>query len=162
MLAIFVAYELKRDDPMLDVRFFTNPRFTAASISVTLVSFALFGFIFMATQYLQFVMGYSPLSAGVHTIPFALAVMVMAPRSAKLVERFGTKRVVATGMLLFAVGLFVASTSTVTSGYSIVLRRHRADGLGHGAHDRSGDRVDHGLAAEGEGRRRVGGQRHHP
>jgi EmrB/QacA subfamily drug resistance transporter len=120
VLAIFVAYELKRDEPMLDVRFFSNPRFTAASISVTLVSFALFGFIFMATQYLQFVMGYSPLSAGVHTIPFALAVMVMAPRSAKLVERFGTKRVVATGMLLFAVGLLVASTSTVTSGYSIV------------------------------------------
>ena len=120
VLAIFVAYELKRDEPMLDVRFFSNPRFTAASISVTLVSFALFGFIFMATQYLQFVMGYSPLSAGVHTIPFALAVMVMAPRSAKLVERFGTKRVVATGMLLFAVGLLVASTSTVTSGYGIV------------------------------------------
>ena len=121
VLAIFVAYELKHDQPMLDVRFFKNPRFTAASISVTLVSFALFGFIFMATQYLQFVMGYSPLSAGVHTIPFALAVMVMAPRSAKLAERFGTKRVVATGMLLFAVGLLVASTSTVTSGYGVVL-----------------------------------------
>ncbi len=121
VLAIFVAYELHHDEPMLDVRFFSNARFTAASISVTLVSFALFGFIFMATQYLQFVMGYSPLSAGVHTIPFALAVMVMAPRSARLVERFGTKRVVATGMLLFAVGLLVASTSTVTSGYGIVL-----------------------------------------
>ncbi len=121
VLAIFVAYELRHDEPMLDVRFFSNARFTAASISVTLVSFALFGFIFLSTQYLQFVLGYSPLSAGVHTIPFALAVMVMAPRSAKLVERFGTKRVVATGMLLFAVGLLVASTSTVTSGYGIVL-----------------------------------------
>jgi fucose permease len=121
VLAIFIAYELRHDDPMLDVRFFQNPRFTAASVSVTLVSFALFGFIFMSTQYLQFVMGYSPLSAGVHTIPFALAVMVMAPRSAKLVERFGTKRIVATGMLLFAVGLVVASTSTVSSGYGIVL-----------------------------------------
>ena len=75
----------------------------------------------MSTQYLQFVMGYSPLLAGVHTIPFALAVMVMAPRSAKLVERFGTKRVVATGMLMFAIGLVVASTSTVSSGYGIVL-----------------------------------------
>ncbi len=121
VLAIFIAYELRHEDPMLDVRFFKNPRFTAASVSVTLVSFALFGFIFMSTQYLQFVMGYSPLSAGVHTIPFALAVMVMAPRSAKLVERFGTKRVVATGMLMFAIGLVVASTSTVSSGYGIVL-----------------------------------------
>ena len=121
VLATFIAFELRHEDPMLDVRFFQNPRFTAASVSVTLVSFALFGFIFMSTQYLQFVMGYSPLSAGVHTIPFALAVMVMAPRSAKLVERFGTKRVVATGMLLFAVGLVVASMSTVSSGYGIVL-----------------------------------------
>ena len=60
VLAIFVAYELKHDEPMLDVRFFKNPRFTAASISVTLVSFALFGFIFMATQYLQFVHGLQP------------------------------------------------------------------------------------------------------
>ena len=121
VLAIFIAFELRHEDPMLDVRFFQNPRFTAASVSVTLVSFALFGFIFMSTQYLQFVMGYSPLSAGVHTIPFALAVMVMAPRSAKLVDRFGTKRVVATGMFFFAVGLVVASTSTVSSGYGIVL-----------------------------------------
>ncbi len=120
VLAIFVAYELRREEPMLDVRFFSNPRFTAASVSVTLVSFALFGFIFMATQYLQFVLGYSPLSAGLHTVPFAVAVMVMAPRSAKLAERFGTKRVVAGGMLIFAVGLVVASTSTVTSGYGIV------------------------------------------
>ena len=44
---------------MLDVRFFANPRFTAASVNVTLVFFALFGFIFLATQYLQFVLGYS-------------------------------------------------------------------------------------------------------
>ncbi|HTN81426.1 MAG TPA: DHA2 family efflux MFS transporter permease subunit [Acidimicrobiales bacterium] len=120
VLALFIVHELRTSEPMLDIRFFENARFTAASISVTLVSFALFGFIFMATQYLQFVLGYSPLSAGVHTIPFAVAVMVMAPRSAKIVERFGTKRVVATGMLLFALGLLVASTSTVTSGYGIV------------------------------------------
>ncbi len=104
-------------EPMLDVRFFKNPRFTAASTTVTLVFFALFGFIFLATQYLQFVLGYSPFQAGVRTLPFAVAMMVMAPSSSKLVERLGTKRVVVTGMLLFAAGLVVASTSTVTSGY---------------------------------------------
>ena len=61
---------------MLDVRFFRNPRFTAASVTVTLVFFALFGFIFLATQYLQFVLGYSPFEAGVRTLPFAVAMMV--------------------------------------------------------------------------------------
>ncbi len=110
-------WERRVAEPMLEVRFFKNPRFTAASTTVTLVFFALFGFIFLATQYLQFVLGYSPFEAGVRTLPFAVAMIVAAPSSSKLVERFGTKRVVVTGMLLFAAGLVVASTSTVTSGY---------------------------------------------
>jgi predicted MFS family arabinose efflux permease len=103
------------------VRFFANPRFTAASVNVTLVFFALFGFIFLATQYLQFVLGYSAFEAGLRTLPFAFALMVMAPLSSKAVQWFGTKRVVVTGMLLFASGLVVASTSKVDSGYEIVM-----------------------------------------
>jgi MFS family permease len=82
------------------------------------VSFALFGFIFMATQYLQLVMGYSALAAGVHTLPFAAAAMVTAPTSAKLAERFGTKRLVAGGLLSFALGLLIASTAGVDTGYT--------------------------------------------
>jgi EmrB/QacA subfamily drug resistance transporter len=118
--ALFVWWERRVQEPMLDVRFFQNPRFTAASSTVTLVFFALFGFIFLATQYLQFVLGFSPLQAGVRTLPFAAAMMITAPLSSKIVERLGTKRVVVTGMLLFSTGLVVASTSTVTSGYGRV------------------------------------------
>ena len=113
-------HELRTADPMLDIRFFRNPRFTAASVTVMLSFFALIGFVFMATQYLQFVLGYTPLEAGLRTLPFAGAMMVMAPLSSKVVERFGTKRVVVSGMLLFSAGLIVASTSTVTSGYTPV------------------------------------------
>src|SRR5215207_7793221 len=120
-LASFVWWERRIDEPMLDVRFFANPRFTAASVNVTLVFFALFGFIFLATQYLQFVLGYSAFEAGLRTLPFAFALMVMAPLSSKAVQWFGTKRVVVTGMLLFASGLVVASTSTVDTGYSRVM-----------------------------------------
>ena len=116
-LATFIAWERRVEFPMLDVRFFRNPRFTAASLTVTLVFFALIGFVFLATQYLQFVLGYSPLQAGIRTLPFALAMMLFAPVSSKLVEWAGTKRVVVTGMLVFTSGLVVASTSTVTSGY---------------------------------------------
>ena len=99
---------------MLDVRFFANPRFTAASVTVTLVFFALFGFIFLATQYLQFVLGYSRVRG---RRPHA-AVRVRADGDGAVCRRrwsqwFGTKRVVVTGMLVFAVGLVVASTSTV-------------------------------------------------
>src|SRR5205823_7627876 len=109
-LTAFVAWERRVEYPMLDVRFFRNPRFTAASLTVTLVFFALVGFIFLATQYLQFVLGYTPFEAGVRTLPFAIAMMIVAPSSSKLVEWAGTKRVVVTGMLVFACGLVVAST----------------------------------------------------
>jgi EmrB/QacA subfamily drug resistance transporter len=117
----FVLWERHVDEPMLDVRLFGNARFSAASVNVTLVFFALFGFIFLATQYLQFVLGYSAFDAGLRTLPFAGALMVMAPLSSKAVQWFGTKRVVVTGMLVFASGLVVASTSTVTSGYPRVM-----------------------------------------
>ncbi len=120
-LTTFVWWERRTTYPMLDVRFFRNPRFTAASLTVTLVFFALFGFIFLATQYLQFVLRYTPLEAGVRTLPFAGAMMITAPLSSKFVEWLGTKRVVVTGMLLFATGMVVASTSTVGSGYPRVL-----------------------------------------
>jgi EmrB/QacA subfamily drug resistance transporter len=116
-VAAFVAWERRYEHPMLNVRFFRNPRFTAASLTVTLVFFALIGFVFLATQYLQFVLGYSPLQAGIRTLPFALAMMVVAPVSSKVVEWLGTKRVVVAGMLVFAIGMVVASTSTVGSGY---------------------------------------------
>ena len=119
-LAGFVLWELRSRAPMLDVRFFSNPRFTAASLTISITFFALFGFIFLATQYLQFVLGYSAFEAGLRTLPFAAALMVMAPLSSKAVERFGTKRIVVLGMLVFASGLVVASTSTVTSGFAPV------------------------------------------
>src|SRR4051812_18326235 len=131
-LSSFVWWERRIDEPMLDVRFFANPRFTAASVNVTLVFFALFGFIFLATQYLQFVLGYSAFEAGLRTLPFAFALMVMAPLSSKAVQWFGTKRVVVTGMLLFASGLVVASTSTVDSGYGPVMLAMVLMGAGMG------------------------------
>jgi EmrB/QacA subfamily drug resistance transporter len=131
-LAGFVVWERHTAEPMLDVRFFANPRFTAASVTVTLVFFALFGFVFLATQYLQFVLGYSPFDAGVRTLPFAVMLMALAPLSSKAVLRFGTKRVVVTGILLFAGGLVVASTVGVTTGYPRVMFAMLLMGAGMG------------------------------
>ena len=99
------------------MRLFRNARFTAASITVTVLFFALFGFLFLSTQYLQFVLGYSPSAAGLRMLPYAGAMIVAAPMSSKLVARFGTKRVVTTGMLTFAAGLAIAATITSTTGY---------------------------------------------
>ena len=76
VLAAFAIWELRSDHPMLDVTFFENRRFTAANISIVLVFFALFGSLFFLTQYLQFVLGYSALEAGVRVAPLALVLMI--------------------------------------------------------------------------------------
>ena len=102
---------------MLNVEFFKNPRFAAASQAVTLVFFALFGSLFVVTQYLQTVLGYSALAAGVRILPFAVVMMVLAPQSAKVAERFGTKLVVSGGLMAVAAGLLVLLTATAHSGY---------------------------------------------
>jgi EmrB/QacA subfamily drug resistance transporter len=113
----FVHQQRRAVDPLLDLRLFRNPRFTAASTIIMVLFFALFGFLFLSTQYLQFVLGYSPSAAGVRVLPYAGAMVVFATLSAALVVRLGTKRVVTAGMLLFAAGLAVAATVTADTGY---------------------------------------------
>jgi EmrB/QacA subfamily drug resistance transporter len=117
VLAVFIAWELHSDHPMLNVKFFANPRFTAANISITMVFFALFGSIFFLTQYLQFVLGYSALQAGVRLVPLALVMLVMAPIAGQLTNRLGSKGLVAVGMGLGGVGLWVLGQTTTASGY---------------------------------------------
>ena len=103
---------------MLDLRFFRNPRFTAATTAITLVFFAMFGSYFLFTQYLQFVHGYNPLQAGIRMVPWALAYMLSATQSAKLVERFGQRLVVSSGLVLAGAGLaIVAATSSLDASY---------------------------------------------
>ena len=159
-LVAFVVWQRRVEEPLLDVRLFKNPRFTAASSTIMVLFFALFGFLFLSTQYLQFVLGYSPSAAGVRVLPYAAAMIVFAPLSSKLVARFGTKRVVTTGMLLFSTGLAIAAT--VTTEHRLRAARHRAalHGRGHGTRGSSGDRVDHGLAPARASEHRVRRQRH--
>ncbi|MGD9705248.1 MAG: MFS transporter [Acidimicrobiia bacterium] len=117
----FVAWEQRTDYPMLDMSFFKNPRFTAANSAVTLVFFALFGSLFLMTQYWQFVHGYTPLQAGVRLIPYAVTMMIVAPLSARLVERLGTKRVVTIGLCTISGALLVLSTLHAESSYLRVI-----------------------------------------
>jgi EmrB/QacA subfamily drug resistance transporter len=131
-LAGFVAWELHTPTPMLDITFFKNPRFTAANSSVTLTFFALFGSMFLLTQYWQFVHGYTPLEAGVRMLPFATAMMVTAPLSARLVERVGTKRIVTLGLLIVSISLFGLSFVTVDSSYLRVIANYSLVAVGMG------------------------------
>jgi EmrB/QacA subfamily drug resistance transporter len=121
LLAAFVLWERRTRYPMLDMAFFRNARFSAASAAIMLTFFAMFGSLFLLTQFLQSVLGYTALEAGVRLLPMAAVMMVISPLSAKLVERIGSKIVVATGLSVAAVGLIIASRLTAGASYPEVL-----------------------------------------
>jgi MFS transporter, DHA2 family, multidrug resistance protein len=121
LLGIFVLWERRVPFPMLDVSFFRNPRFSAASGAIMLTFFAMFGSLFLLTQFLQSILGYTPLEAGIRLLPMAGVMLVISPLSAKLVERIGSKIVVATGLSVGAVGLIIASRLTAGASYPEVL-----------------------------------------
>src|SRR5205807_7691241 len=102
VLAAFFVWELRTTNPMLDMRFFENPRFSAASGAITLVFLSLFGTLFILTQYLQSVLGYSTVKAGAVLLPQAAMLMIFAPLSSVWVQRLGNKVVVATGQVIVA------------------------------------------------------------
>jgi EmrB/QacA subfamily drug resistance transporter len=105
IIVLFVVTEARSDHPMLPVEFFKNPRFSAGSGSVTLAFFALFGTTLLLVQYQQLVRGYDALGSGLRVLPVAVALVAFAPRSAGLAARYGTKRVVASGLTLLALTL---------------------------------------------------------
>ncbi|HUE08594.1 MAG TPA: DHA2 family efflux MFS transporter permease subunit [Acidimicrobiales bacterium] len=109
LLTVFTVVELHTDGPLLDVRVFRVPRFTGGALSISVAFFSLFGFIFLITQYFQFVKGYSTLSAGVHTLPFAVVAAVFTPLAAVVALRIGSRVVVSAGLLLMGGGLAVAA-----------------------------------------------------
>jgi len=116
-LALFVRRELRVEHPLIDLRIFSSRVLLAASGSVTVTFFALFGSLFVFTQYLQLVHGYSPLSAGLRALPFAFATGIASPLSPVLAKRFGTRSIVATGLALMGLGLLDLSTVQVGTGY---------------------------------------------
>ena len=117
LLALFIWWERRVSHPLLDVGLFSNARFSAASVTIATAFFGLFGFIFMITQYMQLVLGYSPLEAGVRTVPFAVSTGICSPLSIALMHRFGSKLVVFGGLALMSIGFVMASTLSVDSSY---------------------------------------------
>lgn len=117
LLVLFVLFELARREPMLDPRLFASRGFGVGSLSLTLQFFAQFGFLFIALQYLQFVLGYSPLEAGLSILPMALMLMAISPRAPKLARRLGVRVVGGIGLALMGVGFLIFTTLDVDSSY---------------------------------------------
>ncbi len=131
--ALFVRWELRRAAPMLDLRLFRNGAFSGASGALALVFFALFGTIFFLTQYLQGVLDYTALEAGVRTLPVAAGLIVGGPLSAKIAARAGARPVVAAGLVIVAGALSLLSLVEVGSGYGLVAASLTILGVGMGA-----------------------------
>jgi EmrB/QacA subfamily drug resistance transporter len=109
LLAAFFWWERRIAEPMLDLDFFRNARFSVSTAAVSVAFFALLGGIFALTQYLQFAHGYSAIEAGVVMSPMALGLMIGAGSSSKAVKRLGTSKVVAAG--LTGLAIFLALTT---------------------------------------------------
>ena len=132
LLAAFAWWETHTAEPMIDLHVFRNARFSAASAVLTLTSFALYGSLYLLTQYFQFVLGYSPFEAGLLALPVAVGMMATSPNAPKLVFRWGTKWVVVIGSLVIAATMVLYASNTIMSSFvgGCVVRLFFGIGLG--------------------------------
>jgi len=117
----FVVWERRSTHPMLPLKFFQDRRMSVGSGVVTVAFFVMFGLFFLFTFYLQFVRNYSPLSAGLATLPLAVSLVAVAPRSAALAARFGSGPVMAGGFLFVAAGFGVLSFIEPSTPYVVLV-----------------------------------------
>lgn len=117
LLAIFVHWETRAGEPMLDVRLFRNSAFATSAVALTLVFFAMIGVFFSLSQTLQLVYGYEPLTASVSMLPMSLMMMLVAPQISRVVGRFGPRATITSGLAVAALGMAGLAALRVDSGY---------------------------------------------
>jgi EmrB/QacA subfamily drug resistance transporter len=132
-LVAFVAWELRAAEPMLPMRYFRDRTFSAANAASLLMSFGMFGAIFLLTQYFQTAQGYSPLESGLRILPWTAMPMLVAPIAGALSDRIGGRPILAVGLALQAVGLgWMAAVMSVETGYVSLIGPFVVSGIGIG------------------------------
>ena len=177
LLGAFVLWERRAPEPMVPLRFFRNRAFSAANVTSLLMSFGMFGSIFLLAQFFQIVQGYSPLEAGLRTLPWTAMPILVAPIAGIFSDRIGARPLLVAGMALMAAGLawiaFVTSPTVAYAqlipafvmagvGMSLVLRPGRQPGAEHRAAQGRGQgerRQQHGPRGRRRVRRRGAGER---
>src|SRR4051794_7642612 len=131
LVAAFVAWEARAKQPMLPMRLFRSRGFSATNLASVLMFFGMFGSIFLLAQFLQTVQHYSPLSAGLRTLPWTAMPIVVSPIAGMVADRIGGKPVVLTGLFLQAIGLaWLAAVSSPTVAYSSLVPAFIVSGVG--------------------------------
>ncbi|HEV2785450.1 MAG TPA: MFS transporter, partial [Solirubrobacteraceae bacterium] len=115
--ALFIWWERRAAQPMIDLSLLRNPRFSGASSAIALLFFALFGFMFLVTQYLQSVLGYDALEAGVRMLPVAAGLVIASGLSSKLQHVLGTKALVSGGLVVVAAAMVWLSGADAQTGF---------------------------------------------
>lgn len=134
ILTIFAVWESRIPNPMLPLSFFRNPAFTGANVTMTLVTFSLFGVVFYLPQFLQSVLGYPAFIAGLMILPLAISLTIASNQSARVSQRLGTKRTVVLGVTLAGTSfLYQALIYTPTISYFpwvLIAQIFQAGGIG--------------------------------
>jgi EmrB/QacA subfamily drug resistance transporter len=116
----FVRWEMVAEHPMLPISYFRDRRFSVGSAVITTAFFVMFGWFFLFSLYLQFVRGYSPLEAGLATLPLPPVFIIMSPRSTDIAARLGSGRTMALGFLFIAAGMAVLAPVTPETPYLVL------------------------------------------
>ena len=131
VVALFVLWELRAEAPMLPMRFFRNRTFTATNIASLFMFFGMFGSIFLLSQFLQTVQGFSPLQAGLRILPWTAMPIFVAPIAGALSDRIGGQRIMGTGLALQAIGLgWIAAVASPTAPYTDFVAPFFISGIG--------------------------------
>jgi EmrB/QacA subfamily drug resistance transporter len=131
LVVAFVLWELRTKAPMLPMRFFRNRTFAATNLASLFMFFGMFGSIFLLAQFLQTVQGYSPLSAGLRTLPWTAMPIFVAPIAGALSDRIGGRPLMAVGLAMQAIGLgWLAMISSPTVPYGSLVPAFVVSGIG--------------------------------
>jgi EmrB/QacA subfamily drug resistance transporter len=131
-LSAFAVWERSTPEPMLPMSLFRNRNFAGASLSIVLLSFSAGGVMLALTQYLQFVLGYGPMKAGLAFIPMLVTVVAFNGIGVVVDKRLGTRVAVAAGLLLMGAGFAVLTTLSPDDGYLKLATALVVMGMGSG------------------------------
>ncbi len=132
LLVVFAAIELSRQDPMLDLGLFRGGGFVGAQIAAFAISSSIFAAFLYLTLYLQNVLGYSPLAAGLRFLPLSLAAFVVAAVSGNLTSRISARWLMGSGLTVIGVSLLLMARVQTDSGWKLLLPGFVLAGIGIG------------------------------
>jgi MFS family permease len=131
-MTAFALWERRSAHPMVPLALFKDRNFSGTSFSIVLLSFTAGGLLLALTQYLQFVLGYSPLKAGLALIPYAASAMLFNGLGATLGKKLADRTLIAIGLVIIAAGFGILAQVGASSGYGLLIAGLLVMGIGGG------------------------------